>query len=433
MSPRLERLEQLAARRDVRLGVAVLLTCLHLVAFAAAGRSRLDLPFNAAPGAAPYHSNVYARATEGYPRQPHHWSRLIVSRWDAQHYIGYATRGLEGCPTDPSAPDIAYLRCGLGWLPAWGMTGGAIAGALGLPADVALVLLSVLATIALNFLWTSRAICDRVGRFAAYAALLAFNASPAAFHIVTPYTEGPTLALVLGGLVCLADRRWLCAGFLIGAASALRATAPAFAIGFGCAALYAAWRARAEGEARWWRPLAAVPLAGWGLLSTFVALHFAVGDGTAYLRARKVFGDGFEPSRLVDPEYYLRGFTAQHMDSVMMVGALAIAALMGRELWARLRREEALYLAVASAVVFVLATAGHIQQYWGNNRYLLLCPFVYLGAGLMARRHPVVYGLWLVLCLALYWHVELCSYIAQGDPKICPCLGRVEFMAPFGS
>lgn len=430
---RLERLDRLAARPAFRLAVAALLAGLHLAAFAAAGRARLDLPFNAAPGAAPYHSDVFARATEGYPRQPHHWSRLIVSRWDAQHYIGFATRGLRGCPDDARAPDLAYLRCGLGWLPAYGVTGGALAGALGLPADAVLVALSLLSTILLNFLWTSRALVDRIGRLEAYAALLAFNVFPPAFHLVTPYTEAPTLALVMGALLCLANQRWLPAGLLIGAASALRATAPAFAIGFGCAAAFGAWRLRAEGAPRWWRPLLAIPLAGWGLAATALALHLAVGDATAFLRARQAFGDGFDLSRLYDPGFYLRGFTAQHHDGVMLVGVLAIVALTGRELLRRLRREEAIYLAIASAVVFVLATAGHVQQYWGTNRYLLLCPIAFLGLGLLARRRPIVYALWLVLCAAMYWHVELCSYVAQGDPAICPCLGRMEFTAPFGS
>ena len=40
---------------------------------------------------------------------------------------------------------------------------------------------------------------------------------------------------------------------------------------------------------------------------------------------------------------------------------------------------------------------------------------------------------WLVLCAIMYWHVELCSYVAQGNPNICPCLGKVEFTLPFGS
>lgn len=430
---RLERLDRLAAAPGFRLGVAALLACLHLAAFAKAGRDRLDLPFNAAPGEAPYHSDVFARATEGYPRQPHHWSRLIVSRWDAQQYIGFATRGLRGCPGDASAPDLAYLRCGLGWLPAYGVVGGAISSATGLAADVVLVALSVIAAIVFNFLWTSRTITARLGRLEAYAALLAFNVFPSAFYVVTPYTEAATLALVMGGFLCLANGRWLAAGALVGAASALRATAPAFSLGFACAAALAAWRGRADGAPRWWRPLAAIPLAGWGLAATGLALRVFVGDAAAFLRARAAFGDAFDASRLYAPKFYLGGFTAQHMDSVMMVGVLAIAALTGRELFARFRREEAVYLAVASVAVFGLATMGHVQQYWGINRYLLLCPFVFCGMGIMARRHTAVYVLWLALCAAMYWHVELCSYIAHGDPSVCPCLGRVEFTAPFGS
>ena len=297
-----------AAKLHVRLAVAVLLAFMHVLAFAKTGDDRIDVGFNTAAGHEPYYSDPDASAVRGYPRQPHYWSRLVVSRWDAQHYIGFAIRGITACPTDGSGgeeKDAAYLECGLGWLPAWGLAAGAITEVLPAPADYVLMILSLLAAVAIGFLWTSSAIVDRIGRVEAYATLVAFHLFPSAFYIVTPYSEAATLALVLAGFVCLAKDRWLLAGLAIGAASALRASVVAFALALGCAALYRAWTRRNEDDPRWWRPLLAIPLSGWGMVAQLIALQIFVGDWRAYLRARDAFGDQRDFTRILDPEWYL--------------------------------------------------------------------------------------------------------------------------------
>ena len=116
----------------------------------------------------------------------------------------------------------------------------------------------------------------------------------------------------------------------------------------------------------------------------------------------------------------------------MLVGTLAIIALMARRVLKRFTREEAIFLAVSTVLVYLISI-GSLQQYWGLNRYLLLAPLFFLCAGSLVRRHPAVFVLWCVLCAAMYWHVELCSYIAQGHGGTCPCLGRTEFVMPYGS
>lgn len=426
--------DRVAPRLYVRLAVAVLLAGLHLGAFAKLADDKLHLPFSAS-SEAPYFSDPDASSLGGYPRQPHYWSRLVVSRWDAQHYIGFALRGITACPTDGSGgaeKDRAYLECGLGWLPAWGLTGGVVHDTLGIPADVALVLLSILAAIAVTLLWTSRVVVERMGVGAAYATLVAFNFFPSAFYLVTPYSEAATLALVLAGFVCVARDRWVLAGLAVGAATGLRISAGAFSVALACAAVSAAWTRRKKASPRWWRPLVAIPLAGWGQAVQLVLLQAFVGDATAYLRARTAFGDHRDFSRLVDPEFYLRGFGAQHMDSVMLVGGIALVVLVGRELLRRFEREERLFLVVGTIATAIISI-GSLQHYWGLNRYLLLCPLLFLAAGELARRRPTLFVMWVALCAAIYWHVELCSYVSQGHPVICPCLGRMEFAMPFGS
>ena len=85
---------------------------------------------------------------------------------------------------------------------------------------------------------------------------------------------------------------------------------------------------------------------------------------------------------------------------------------------------------IASVITTVLAVAAAFQ-YWGLTRYMMLCPLPFLGAGVLGRHHRAAFVLWLVVCVAFYWHLELCSYITQGNPAACPCLGRLELSMPW--
>ncbi|MBV8757907.1 MAG: hypothetical protein JO257_11545 [Deltaproteobacteria bacterium] len=416
----------------MRAGVAVFFVVLHLAAFWRAGHVRLGLPFDSAPGEAPAFYDIHAPATRGYPRQPQHWSRLVLSRWDAQHYIGTATRGLTACPDNPNVPDGAFLDCGLGWLPGYGKAGGVLAGITGIAPDFALVLISLIAAFLINFMLTAPFVMDRFGRFESYAALLALNLFPTAFYLVTPYAEAATLALGIGAWWAIAKERWVIAGALIGAATALKAQAAVFALGGGLAMAYVAylgWRAKTP---RWWRPLLGAPLCIWGQLATVMMLKIATGDFTAFFRARKAFGDVQHWHRIVEPMNYVRGFHAQHLDMVMFTGVLVVMLLTLREVIAKLPRPEAIYIVTISFATLPLAIVAPLH-WWGMNRYLLMCVLAFLGAGQLARRQLAFFTLWLLLCVGFYWHVELCSYVAQGDPQVCPCTGEMEFTMPFGS
>ena len=427
------RFDEHAPKRWLRTTCAIAFACLQLLFFVAAGHARLGLPFDAHPGEPPQFTDIHAPATRGFPRQPTDWNRLVVSRWDAQHYIGTAVRGLSACPTDPvAAKDGAYLDCGLGWLPAYGAVGGVISDVTGFGADTSLLLLSFLCAVIVNLVWTHRAIMDRIGKREAYLALVAFNAFPTAFYMVTPYTEAATLALVLGAYVMLAADRWVLAGLLVGAATALRISAVAFCAALGCAALLAAWQRRTAKTARWWLPLVAIPLSGWGQLAEMLAIKASVGDAGAFWRARHAFGDKQDPGRLLEPTWFLKGVGAQHMDLVLYGAVVGVFAMTARELVRRFKPIEATYLGVATLLSMVLVVLAP-QQYWGINRYLLLCPLAFVGLGLIARKHVLLFVCWLVFCLAFMWHVELCSYVTQGNPELCPCLGRFEFAMPVQS
>jgi hypothetical protein len=370
--------------------------------------------------------------TRGYPREPQHWSRLVVSRWDAQNYIGTAVRGLDACPTSARARDVDFLECGLGWLPAYGEAGRLITRVTGVAEDVALLAISIIAAIAINLLWLSRTLIDRLGAWHAAATLVAFNLFPTAFYVVTPYPEAATIALGVGGFVALCRERWLLAALLIGAATALRLQAGAFGLAFAAAALVAALARRRDGAARWWWPLAVVPLAGWGQLVEMIALRITTGDAFAFWRARAAFGDSNRMWRLWHPNYYLKALSAQHMDGVILGGVLVVLALTAREVLARFRREEGVFLAVASFATVPIAIMAPMGT-WGMTRYLLLCPLVFMGGALLLRRYAVLGVLWFALCAVFYWQIEMCSYVSQGSPKACPQLGRLECALPWGS
>lgn len=427
--------EQHGGRLWVRSIVAVLFVCMHLGAFSKIGHQRIGANFSTGQEV-PYYSDPDAPATLGYPRQPHYWSRLIVSRWDAQHYIGFAIRGLTSCPTDGDGDrdkkDAAYLECGLGWLPAWGVAAGTVSDVTGVAPDWVLLLFSVLATICVTLLWTSRALVERIGLLGAYCTLIGFHLFPTAFYMVTPFSDSATLALMLACFVCVLKDRWILAGLAVGAATALRLSAGAFSVGLACAAIYVAWQRRKTATPRWWLPLLAIPLAGWGQLVEVVLLQVFVGDWTAYFRAREAFGNPGGYGRILDPKWYLSGFNSQHADTVMLLGTLAIAIGSGRELLARFRREERILLVVGTALALFLSV-GALLHWWGLNRYLLLCPLLILCIGELPRKQPLLFAFWLTICGAMYWHVELCSYVTQGHPVLCPCLGKVEFAMPWGS
>lgn len=444
--------DAIADSRRSRIAIAVALTLMHLLLFWAAGQDRLGLPFNSAPDDRPYYSDPMAYSTVGKTgnRQPHHWSRLIVSRWDSQHYIGFAVRGLSACPEHPNDDtprdtmytDARYLQCGLGWQPALGILGGTVSKITGVAEDWSIVWIAILSTILANFLWTAAPFVKRLGNREALGALIAFNAFPSAFHLVAPYTESITMMLALAGFVALADNKWILSGLFVGAATAFRTAAVAYSAAFGLAALFAAYKRRKAGDKKWWKPLTGIPLCGWSMALQMLLLKIYVGDALAYVRARHMYGDNHDYFRVFSFDFILKGITAQHMDGFVMCGCIAIVSLCVREVVRKIGAAESVFLIVASILGLMLGGAGLIARgdasggyagTWGMNRYMLMLPITFVCAGVLLRKAPVTYLLWIAICMAIYWHVELCSFISQGDMNVCPCLGRYQFSIPFQS
>jgi hypothetical protein len=427
------KLAELAPKLWFRGAVAVALVIGHLVAFTIAGHKRLGVPFNSAPGEDVYYSDPDAHALMPPPRQPHHWSRLIVSRWDAQHYIGFAVRGLTSCPKNATGPQL--VACGMAWMPTLGLLARGVTEVTGAPPDYTLLAFSVIAAIIITLLWTGRTMVSRLGLLESWAALLAFNLFASAFYLVTPYNEACVFACMLGGYLCLSNKQWFRAAALIGAATALRPTTVGFVVAFGCAALLAAWQARKAKQPRWWIPLASLPLTCWGQLVMMIVFAVAVGDPKAYVHAQLTFGGtaaGLHIQRFFQASFWLSSFSGQHLDGVMLFGGIGLIALTARELRAKLTPVELMFLGVASFAMAWLPLSA-VSGYWGLNRYLMMCPLIFFAAGELAGRRRWAYVLWLVVCALIYWNVEMCSYISHGDPHVCPCLGKMQFAMPYSS
>jgi len=428
-----QKLAELAPTRSFRFAVALALVIGHLVAFTIAGHERLGVPFNSAPGEEVYYSDPDAHALMPPPRQPHHWSRLIVSRWDAQHYIGFAIRGLYACPKGGTPQQ--FVGCGLAWMPTLGLLARPIADGTGIGADYVLLAFSLIAAIIINLLWTSKTLVKRLGLWEAWAALLAFNLFASSFYLVTPYNEACVFACMLGGYLSLSNGQWFRGAALIGAATALRPTAVGFVVAFGCAALLAAWQARKAKAPRWWLPLASLPLTCWGQLVMMIVFAVALGDPKAYVHAQLTFGGtaaGLHIQRFFQASFWLNSFSGQHLDGVMLFGGIGLIALTARELGAKLKPVEMTFLGVASFAMAWLPLSA-VSGYWGLNRYLMMCPLIFFAAGELAGRRRTVFVLWLVVCALIYWNVEMCSYISHGDPHVCPCLGKMQFAMPYSS
>ncbi len=422
----------MAGRWAFRIAVAVVLASLHVVAFWRAGHDRLHVDFDGAPDHAPYFSDPDAAVLTPPPRQPHFWSRLVVSRFDAQHYIATSIRGLTACPTDgDKATDIQYLQCGLGWLPAYGEIGSVVSALTTLPDDWALFFVSLVSLIAINLMWTSSVIQSRIGKAEAYAALLAFDAFPAAVYLVTPHAESITIALVFGAYLMVARDRWWLASVLVGAATAIKPHAVAYTLGFGFAALAACWVKRKAGDKRWWNPLAACSLAGWGQLATLISLKINVGDAWAFFRARHAFGDtSNSASRLVDGVTYIGTLGGQNMDGVFWFGLIGIALLVWREVLPKFRLDEKAFLIGAGGITALFSVIASPIS-WGTSRYMMMCLLAFLFVGKLARRYPLLYVAFIALALVAYWNIDMCNYITQGDPRVCTCQGRLEMYLPF--
>lgn len=158
------------------------------------------------------------------------------------------------------------------------------------------------------------------------------------------YTEGLTLALVAGALLCLEDRRWILAGLLAGAATAVEPVAFAIIPACAAASLAEIWRQGRLNRAALrslWAPL----LSPWGAIATGAFLWSWTGTPLATFDTQRIaWGEHSSPLALytqtrkfVDEFVHWQGI--RHIDLNLptgVIGAFFLAWALG-QLW-RLRR-----------------------------------------------------------------------------------------------
>jgi hypothetical protein len=95
-----------------------------------------------------------------------------------------------------------------------------------------------------------------------------------------------------------------------------------------------------------------------------------------------------------------------------------------------LRFDETTFLVSGGVITAAFSMMAPLLT-WGTSRYMMLCILAFMCAGKLSRRYPVLFWMWIAFCLAVYWEVELCNYLTQGDPRVCACQGRLETFLPY--
>ncbi len=421
---RLDRASLLRLFTSIPFRVAVSLACLlfHTLFFMALAADRMNLPFNAAPDSPPAFQ---------YPDQPAppNWNRLIVSRWDSQHYIDILERGYSQCPPEDlrgAALNPYLLRCGFNFYPGYGVVGRWVGALFGLPPDYALLAVSLFASFWFVFLWTGRAMTSTFGVMNTYLALLFFNVFTTGFTLVTIQTEPLTLLSALGAFVCLRRKWWLLGAAVAGMGGALRVTGGSIGAAYGIALLAHAIISRADRPLiRWGRLVLAAPLCAWGQLAIFIYFGLKYKDPLLYVHAHSQsysHGISLIDTILPSPTVAMRALTMGFHEGIFVFLALLFLGLGMRRALANFPAEEKMYWYALSLLVLAVGLIGSAGlAYLGMNRYLLLVLPMFFAMAVVFRKRPVAVAIWSIFSLWHAWNVDLCVFLAQQQtPAYCP-------------
>jgi hypothetical protein len=409
------RLGRVARSLPFRLVFALAIVAFHLVAMARLGRERLDYKFNESPDHAPMLLGAHGEGTI------QEWDRLIVSRWDAQHYMGLGMRGYRFCKDKselrPGEFPDSNPACQLHFYPGYGFLGAAVARVLQVPIDYALFGVSMVACAAIALMWTGKAMTDALGTDNAYLSLILMNAFTSAFILVTIETEPVLLALSMGAFVCLARRRWLAAALLAGAASAIRITGVATGFAVCAALLVTTLRDHPRPGPAWLKSVTLMAISGWGVLTimTYFAVRF--GDPMAYAHSyEREYHTHASLSQALFPDgrLLMQSLWAEPNDGVFLAAALLWFALGHRAGLGRFSVEgQAYWYTLYFATVGISAVGSVANAFGGAARYVLAALPLFFAMAAVMRHKPVVLALWLFMSLTHYYNGGICMYESQ--------------------
>jgi hypothetical protein len=409
------RLARLAQTLPFRLVVALVIVALHVFTMAHFGRERLGYPFNAAPGQPP------ALPSPKTDVAPERWDRLVVSRWDAQHYMALGMRGYRYCKERsqlrPGENPDDGAACQLHFYPTYGFLGAAVVAVTHAPIDYALFGISVFACIALTLMWTGKEITTPLGVGGAYLSLALLNSFTTGFVLVTIETEPCLMALTMGAFVCFQKRWLLPAALLAGAASAIRVTGVAAGLAFSAALFASTLREHPRVSVAWAKTAALVALSGWGLLALMGYYGVRFGDPLIYAHAHEAayqHSVGLLKTLFPDGRTLMQSLWVSGNSGVFLAAALLWFALGHREGLRRFSFEAQVFWYTLFFAIVGISMVGSVDySFGGSSRFMLtVLPLFFAMAGVM-RRRPVVLALWVYLSAAHYYNGSICYYESQ--------------------
>jgi hypothetical protein len=415
------RLRQVAARVAVslpfRIFVAALCLVVHFAMLKKLAHERFDWNFDQAPHSAPGFDDPGENSL-------HDWDRLIVARWDAEHYEGLALRGFKHCRDKSELKPGEFpdddKNCQLGFYPGYSLLGRAVMRITHLPIDFSLWVVSLVASFLALLMWTSRPITDSLGVGGTYLSLLLLNTFTQGFTLVTIYTEPCLLALTLATFLCF-HRRWLLAAALLaGAASAIRISGAATGFAFCAGVLLLTLREHPRPNRVWvWRA-ALMALSGWGVIAIMAYFHHRFGDALIYGHAHeRALGYVVSLSKTLFPDgrMLMQSIWAEPYDGLYLAAALLWFALGHKAGLGRFPPESrAFWYTLFFGIIAISVYGSAPCAYCGISRYVLVAvPLFFAMAGAMRGRW-VVLALWVFMNCVHYYDGNGCFFLSQKVP-----------------
>lgn len=404
-----------------RLAVALALLALQLAVNVQSGARFNIKKFNAHPGAPPTFTNP---ATDFAPTN---WDRLVVSRWDSGNYIELGLRGYRYCPPAGKTLPVKAPGCNLAFYPTYGLIGRYVGKLTRLPIDVAMLVVSLVASFLFLFLWTGKELTSRLGVGTTYLALICFNAYTTGYCLTTVQTEPLTLALALGAYVAFARRQRLLSALLAGATSGVRITGVAIGFAFAAGLLVELLRKRPRRAWPWIRAGLLAVVCVWGQLALMGYYAHRFGDPLTYVHAHgQLFHHehtGLASLFPPDGDKITGSIEWPLHEGLWLAAALLWFALGHREALRSFPLEEQAFWYVTFLATVGIATVGMLPLgLAGMSRYLLLALPMFLAMGAGMRGRPMLALVWLGLSAWHAWNIDICTYTGgMGDHTLIVC------------